>query len=49
MKLDPFARAVYVFSNQRRDQATFSIPIEVCHNGVSMASIARAATSGGSS
>ena len=49
MQLDPLARAVYAFHNRKRDQATFSIPIEVCHNGISMASIARPATSGGSS
>jgi transposase len=41
-------RHAYLFANRYRDQATFSIPIEVCHNGVSMASIARPATSGGS-
>jgi transposase len=49
MQLDPFARAVFAFHNRKRDQATFSIPIEVCHHGISMASIARPATSGGSS
>jgi transposase len=49
MQLDPFARAVFAFHNRKRDEATFSIPIDVCHNGVSMASIARPATSGGSS
>ncbi|CAN7676819.1 IS66 family insertion sequence element accessory protein TnpB [Paraburkholderia terricola] len=49
MRLNPMDASLYVFGNRRRDQATFSIPIEVCHNGISMASIARPATSGGSS
>jgi hypothetical protein len=48
MQLDPFARAVFAFHNRRRNQATFSIPIEVCHNGICMAPLARSATSSGS-
>ena len=49
MQLDPLARAVYAFHNRKRNQATFSIPIEASHNGVSMAPIARPATSSGPS
>lgn len=49
MPVDPLAGHLFAFINRRADQATFSIPIEICHNGISMASIARPATSGGSS
>ena len=48
MQLDPFARAVFAFHNRKRNQTTFSIPIEARHNGVFMASIVRPATSSGS-
>jgi transposase len=48
MQMDPLARAVYAFHNRKWNQTTFSIPIEARHNGVSMASIARPATSSGS-
>jgi transposase len=39
--LDPFAACVYVFSNRRAKQTTFSIPIAVCCDRVSMAPAAR--------
>jgi transposase len=39
--LDPFAGCVYVFSNRRRNQTTFSIPIAVCRNRVPLASAVR--------
>jgi IS66 Orf2 like protein len=47
MQLDPFARSVFAFHNRKRNQATFSIPIEVCHNGICVAPLARSATSSG--
>lgn len=35
--LDPFAPCVYVFSNRRANQTTFSIPIIVCGDRVPVA------------
>ena len=35
--LDPFAACVYVFGNWRRKQTTFSIPIAICRDRVSVA------------
>jgi len=39
--LNPFAACVYVFRNRRRKQTTFSIPIAICRDRVSVAPTAR--------
>jgi transposase len=45
LQADPFSGCLFVFSNRTRKQTTFSIPIAVCRDRVSVAPAARQGSS----